>query len=271
MDRQNDDSMMVSIKEFAEFVGVKQSVLRYYDEIGLFSPADRGDNSYRYYVLPQIQTIKLIETLRGLNIPLKKIEEIMRSRSPESMVELLTKYEIRLNADLRALQESFALIHTLRTQIQGGVYQDENEITIRFLEESRVSLGPLTDFKPGESYHRVFSNYYRIAQRLRVNLSYPIGGYWDTFDEFLESPSRPKRYYSLDPNGIDIMQAANYLLGYTRGDYGVVNDIPLRLQTYASDHRLKVVGPVYQFFPLNELSVENPHDYLSRISVRIDR
>ena len=260
---------MVSIKEFADYVGVKQSVLRYYDDIGLFSPVERGENNYRYYSLPQIQTIKLIETLRSLNMPLKKIEEIMSSRSPESMMDLLTQYEIKLNDDLRALQESFALIHTLRSHIQSGIPQDENEMSVKFFEQSRLFLGPLTDFEPDETWHRVFSNFYRVARRLRVNLSYPIGGYYDTFDEFLTTPSRPKRFYSLDPNGLDIMQSGYYLTGYTRGDYGVVNDLPDRLADYAKEHRLKVVGPVYQFYPLNEVSIEDPDNYLTNVSIRL--
>ena len=269
MNKKNVSDIMVSIKEFAEYTGVKQSVLRYYDEIGLFRPIERGMNNYRYYSLPQIQTIKLIETLRSLNMPLKKIEDIMKSRNPESMIELLSQYEVQLNNDLRELQESFALINTLRTLMQSGIPKDESEISIRFWEERRIALGPLTDFKPGESYHRVFSNYYRFAREQRVNLSYHIGGYFDTFEEFLANPSQPKRFFSLDPNGIDISLAGNYMIGFTRGDYGVVNDLPKRLETFAREHRIKAKGPVYHVYPLNEVSIENPDRYLARVSIRL--
>ena len=269
MNKQNASDMMVSIKDFAEFTGVKQSVLRYYDEIGLFRPVERGMNNYRYYTLPQIQTIKLIETLRSLNMPLKKIEEVMKTRSPESMIELLSQYEVQLNDELRELQQSFALIHTLRMQIQSGVPQDENEISIKFWEERRIALGPLTDFKPGESYHRVFSNYYRYAREQRVNLSYHIGGYFDTFEEFLANPSRPKRFFSLDPNGLDIRHAGNYLVGFSRGDYGEIDDLPQRLESYVREHRIKAKGPVYHIYPLNEVCIEDPDQYLARVSIRL--
>jgi len=269
MDKSGATEMMVSIKEFAEFVGVRQSVLRYYDDIGLFSPAERGENNYRYYTLPQIQTIKLIETLRSLNMPLKQIEEIMASRDPSTMVDILSEYEIKLHSELRSLQENFSLIHTLRTQIQSGISQDEHEIGVKFIEERRIALGPLTDFLPGESYHRVFSEYYRVARRLRVNLSYHIGGYFDTFEEFLATPSRPKRFFSLDPNGLDLMLPGNYLVGHVKGDYGEVKDLPDRLSAFAKEHKLKAVGPVYHLYPLNEVCIEDPADYLARISVRL--
>lgn len=269
MNKQDGSDHKVSIKEFAEYTGVKQSVLRYYDEIGLFDPAERGENNYRYYALSQIQTIKLIETLRGLNMPLHKIKEIMNFRTPETMVDILSQYEAQLTIDLRALQESFALIHTLRSLIQSGAVLDENEIGISFWEEQRVSLGPLSDFKPGESYHRVYSNYYRHARIHRVNLSYPIGGYFDTFEEFLANPSQPKRFFSLDPNGIDVCPAGNYLSGYTRGDYGVLNNLPQSLDNYIRNRHLKVIGPVYQIYLLSEVCIENPEQYLARVNVRL--
>jgi DNA-binding transcriptional MerR regulator len=266
---KDDDGLLVSVKDFSDFTGVKQSVLRYYDAIGLFKPVARGDNNYRYYSLEQIQTIKLIDTLRGLKVPLKRIEEIMRSRSPETMTEILAQHELELNSELRSLQESFALIHTLRTLMQSFIPQDEEEISIRFLDEWRIALGPLNKFNPGEEYHRVYSNYYRCARNSRVNLSYPIGGYFDTVEEFLKTPSQPKRYFSLDPNGLDIREAGNYIVGYTRGGYGVMNDLPQRIEDYLRENNIAKAGPVYQVYPLNEMCVKEPNDYLQRISIRV--
>jgi DNA-binding transcriptional MerR regulator len=262
-------SSLVSIREFSDFTGVKQSVLRYYDAIGLFQPVERGENNYRYYSLEQIQTIKLIDTLRTLNVPLKTIEEIMESRDPDKMIEILTHHEMELNNELRALQESFALIHMLRTLMQNDIPQDESEISIRFLDERRISLGPPNDFLPGEDYHRVYSNYYRCARNLRVNLSYPIGGYFDTLEEFFKTPSQPKRYFSLDPNGLDHWDAGRYVVGYTRGNYGEMNDLPERIANYLEANHITKAGPIYQVYPLNEVSLRNPNDYLQRISLRI--
>jgi DNA-binding transcriptional MerR regulator len=267
----NNDTMLVSIKDFSDFTGIKQSVLRYYDDIGLFCPAQRGENNYRYYSLTQIQTIKLIDMLRELNIPLKKIEELMENRSPESMVELLIRHEVELTSELRALQESFSLIHNLRTLIQNDVPQDENTFYVKFAEERRISLGPVTDFRPNETHHRAYSNYYRIARNMRVNLGYHIGGYYDTFDEYQAEPGRPKRFFSLDPNGLDVKPAGTYLYGYTRGDYGVSNDLPERMKKYIEDNNIKVLGPVYNVYPLNEVCLKDPDEYLSAVAVRIAR
>ena len=270
MERYGHSSMLVSIKEFSDFTGVKQSMLRYYDEIGLFSPIGRGENNYRYYSLSQIQTIKLIETLRSLKIPLKRIGEVMESRSPETMTDILAHYEVELNNELRKLQESFALIHTLRTFMQSDSPKDDSAIIIRFWEEKHIALGPVNDFRPDEDYHRVFSNYYRIARNLRVNLSYPIGGFFQCFDDFMNTPGQPQRYFCHDPNGLDIKRAGNFIVGFTRGDYGVLNDLPQRIQAFIDENGIKSTGPVYHDYPINEVSVKDPSQYISRVWVQID-
>jgi DNA-binding transcriptional MerR regulator len=271
MKDKNEDAMLVSIKDFSDFTGIKQSVLRYYDDIGLFCPAKRGENNYRYYSLTQIQTIKLIDMLRELDIPLKKIEDLMENRSPASMIELLIRHEVELTAELRSLQESFSLIHNLRTLIQNDIPQDVNSFVVRFADEKRISLGPPTDFLPGETHYRAYSNYYRIARNMRVNLGYHIGGYYDTFEEYMAGPGQPKRFFSLDPNGLDVKPAGTYLYGYTRGDYGVFNDLPQRMKKYIEENNIKVLGPVYNVYPLNEVCLKDPNDYLSALAVRIAR
>ncbi|MDR1013908.1 MAG: MerR family transcriptional regulator [Coriobacteriales bacterium] len=267
----DDGSLLISVKEFSEFTGVKQSVLRYYDAIGLFKPEARGENNYRYYSLSQIQTIKLIDTLRNLKIPLKKIKDIMHARDPESMNEVFTHYELHLTNELKMLQESFSLVHMLRTLIQGSISQDVDEISVRFVEDARLTLGPLTDFRSNESYYRVYSEYYRSARSSGVNLSYPIGGYFDTVEEFQASPSRPKRYFSLDPNGLDVMPAGTYLTAFAQGGYGEMGDLPERIGAYMEENGIARGGPVYQIYMLNEVSVQDPQAYLQRTMIKVDR
>ena len=65
------------------------------------------------------------------------------------------------------------------------------------------------------------------------------------------------------------MQAGNYLTGYAHGGYGDLKDLPQRLEAYAREHRIKCIGPVYHVYPLNEVSVKDPEDYLMRLSIRV--
>ncbi len=69
--------MAYTIKEIADLAGVTTRTLRYYDEIGLLSPADTGDNGYRLYNHESLLQLQQILFYRELDVPLKEIQRIM--------------------------------------------------------------------------------------------------------------------------------------------------------------------------------------------------
>ncbi len=103
----------------------------------------------------------------------------------------------------------------------------------------------------------------------KLNLSYPIGGYWDGAAEFFREPSQPARFFSLDPKGHERKSAGLYLVGYTRGFYGQMGDLPERLAAYAKKNSLIWNGPVYVIYLFDELSVTDPEQYLLRVSISV--
>jgi DNA-binding transcriptional MerR regulator len=86
---------LLSIKDFSQLTGIKQSTLRYYDDLGLFSPAKRGENGYRYYSPQQIITINSINLLNELDMSIREISEIQKNRSPELLFHVLSEKEDR--------------------------------------------------------------------------------------------------------------------------------------------------------------------------------
>ena len=61
--------MKYSIKEIADLAGVSTRTLRYYDEIGLLTPASIGENGYRYYDYGNVLQLQQIMFYRELEIP----------------------------------------------------------------------------------------------------------------------------------------------------------------------------------------------------------
>lgn len=69
-----------TIGETAALLGVTTQTLRYYDKIGLLSPAYCDENTgYRYYVYKQFHYIDRIKYLQGFGMQLKDIKEIIHS------------------------------------------------------------------------------------------------------------------------------------------------------------------------------------------------
>jgi DNA-binding transcriptional MerR regulator len=260
---------LLSIKEFAEFTGITQSALRYYDEIGLFAPVKRGDNGYRYYSPQQIVTVNLINVLNDLYTTLKEISELEQNRTPESILQLLIKQENKFDSEMRRLQAAYSITHVFRSLIQEGISANEDEITEREADELPIALGPVNDFGDNHIFYETFIRYCQFAKKVRVNLSYPIGGYFETFGDFLGESSQPTRFFSIDPAGQEKKAAGRYLYAYTRGYYGDMGDSAQRLQAYAEEHNLAFSGPLYVIYLHDEISVKDTSRYLAQVSVKV--
>lgn len=260
---------LLSIKEFSEFTGIKQSALRYYDEIGLFSPTLRGENGYRYYSCQQIITVNLINVLASLDIPRKKITELERSRTPERILELFSDQEGKLNEQLRQISDSYSVINTFRKLIEEGLNADTGIIQRCQAICLPITLGPPNQFDENEQFYQPFVNYCDYAKEHGVNLSYPIGGYYKDIDSFAHTPAQPDNFFSLNPLGKDTRPAGDYLVGYTRGYYGDMGDIPQKLYDYAKNNDLVLAGSVYAIYLQDEICLANSDNYLVQISARI--
>jgi len=260
---------LLSIKDFSKFTGIPQSTLRYYDEIGLFSPVLRGDNNYRYYSCPQITTVNLINTLAALDIPRKEIIELANSRTPKSILERFSKQEDLLNEQMRHIYESHSIIHTFRKLIEQGLSANEKEVSICTTDTLPFTMGPKNDFHANEQFYDSFVNHCHYVESIGVSLSYPVGGYYTNLDAYIAMPSQPTNFFSLNPVGKCSKPAGHYLVGYTRGYYGEMGDLPKRLLKYADKHKLSPKGSVYVVYLHDEISMKDC-EYLAQVSVALD-
>ncbi|MCL2030117.1 MAG: MerR family DNA-binding transcriptional regulator [Oscillospiraceae bacterium] len=261
---------LLSIKEFSALTGVRQSTLRHYDEVKLFRPVRRGENGYRYYSAPQTIAIHFIRVLSSLDVPLKKIGEIQTDRTPERMLELLRRQELELNRQLLHLQRAYALILTYGDMIREGLNADEQALSVRRMEELPVVMGPPNDFSSGSFYDSFFNFIGQMADR-KMDAAHPIGGYYESMDAFGSVPGKPGRFFSITPAGRESKAAGEYLVGYARGYYGSLGDLPGRMKAHAEENGLVFAGPVYEMYLHDEISVTEPERYLIQVSAALGR
>ena len=279
----------LSIKEFARFSRVEQTTLRYWDDIGLFSPSKRDPvNNYRYYSVSQIFAVKFIAVLSDLNVPLKAIANFEQDRNPERIIELISERERHLGSELLRIQEQFTILHTRRRLIEEGT-RVTKEFDLTFSEEERKDvefsksavtvteepeipyiIGPRNNFQESGEFYESFNNFCTSANSLRIKLSLPIAGRHDRLENFMKMPGGPDNFISLDPRGNMFSAAGTYLVGYVRGFYGQLANIHEEMAAYARENELKLVGPVYTEYLYDEVCIIEPIDYLAKVSVRID-
>ncbi|MDO5411362.1 MAG: MerR family transcriptional regulator [Lachnospiraceae bacterium] len=102
MNRTNQKHYL-KIGEVAKLNRISTATLRYYDQIGLFSPAHTTESGYRYYSVDQLVDLELIIWMRNNGAPLKDIQEIISNKSLDKVVSIL-------EAEMTALQDQIQLL-----------------------------------------------------------------------------------------------------------------------------------------------------------------
>jgi len=272
MDKKCLGKDFLSIKEFAELAGLSVSALRHYDKVGAFLPEKHGsgfENNYRYYTPTQITTVNMIRVLTEIGISLSSIKELANNRSPEKILKLLHSQKKTVSDRIHILQEAYSVINVYMELLYSGMSAIETDITITEMPETSMFLGDTNDFSNSVSFYSEFIRFCNALRSPRLNLSYPIGGYFDSITEFLNTPSQPTRFFSLDPNGNEKKADGLYLIGYSRGYYGQTNDLPQRMAAYAAKNNLAFKGPVYNIYIFDEISIVEPEQYLLQASVSV--
>ena len=260
----------LSIHDFAKLSGIESSTLRYWDEIGLFSPALRNpENNYRYYSTAQLTALNFVTTLSELEIPLKTIGELRNERDPENLLRLLEKHERQMDMQMRNLRRRYSIIHARQEMIRYGMRVDDAQISVLYRENKAIILWPRNIYKEGDTFLEPLTSVVRHADDYFIDLSLPVGGYYDNMTSFIKNPAHPDHFLSVDPTGNHARHAGDYLIGFAKGYYAEVGDLPERMEAYAQENSLNLTGPVYLFYLHDEISSQDPSQYLAEACVAV--
>ena len=262
----------LSIQEFSKLSGIESSTLRYWDEIGLFTPLKRNpENNYRYYSTVQLLALNFVTTLSELEIPLKTIAELRDERDPDDLLDLLEKQEKIMDMEMRTLRRRYSIIHARRELINMGVKIDETEIAVCQREDTPMYLWPRNEYQEGDSFIQPLAGYVNWTTDNHINLGFPVGGYYDNIDTFKKAPDKPSNFISIDPVGTYTQKAGDYLVGYVRGYYGELGDLPDRMISFAEENSINITGPVYTIYLFDEFCTKDPSQYLAQTSVAVTK
>ncbi len=107
---------LMSIGEAASQSGVPPKTIRYYEEIGLITPAERLENRYRAYDDNDVQTLRFIQRARSLGFSLKEVAALLslyrdRRRASRDVKRLALAHVAELDrkiAEMKAIRNTIA-------------------------------------------------------------------------------------------------------------------------------------------------------------------
>ena len=110
-----------AIGEVAALCDVSIKTLRYYDKIGLLTPAYRKDDSnYRYYTHEQLLTVFIIRKLRVLGVPIKEIQRVVTAKGSTEMRECIEKRLTEITKERDALTQQYETGQQLLDRLSKG-------------------------------------------------------------------------------------------------------------------------------------------------------
>jgi len=97
---------LLKIGEFARLAGTNLRTLRYYEELGLLSPASRSAGGFRYYREAEVHRVQMIRDLQELGLQLETIRDLIQTRQEhESRPQFLSRVRRALEEHSRMLSE----------------------------------------------------------------------------------------------------------------------------------------------------------------------
>lgn len=129
--------MEYTVNKLARLAGISARTLRYYDELGLLSPARISSNGYRIYGQKEIDRLQQILFYRELDVPLGKIRDILAAEDFDSLSAL--------EGHLAALLSKRKRLDLLIANVEKTIRAKKGEIMVSDREKFEGFLKKLVD------------------------------------------------------------------------------------------------------------------------------
>lgn len=96
-----DMSTSLLISELAARSGFPASTLRYYERVGLLTPADRSPAGYRLYAVADLDRLRFIHQAKSLGLPLSDITRLVAAWNDEPCSTVRTELHTLLQEKSR--------------------------------------------------------------------------------------------------------------------------------------------------------------------------
>lgn len=165
---------MFRIGEISSLFNIPQQTLRYYDKIGLFSPAyTNPETGYRYYTLIQLQQLHHIKTLKNIDLSISDINKFDSSDwNLDKLEELLSTQVDHINQTIeelnilkKGIQSRMELYSKLKARSKNKIVM--HEIKDRFIYSKPINV--ITKVEQEMEYYRSFISLANPIDYINVN------------------------------------------------------------------------------------------------------
>ena len=136
------NNIKLTTAQFAKLHKINKRTLHYYDNIGLFSPSEKGDNGYRYYDVSQSVTFEYIRMLKEMNMSIEEIADYCKNPSADRFLKIADTKEAELDLEIQRLKRTKKILKTKKDQLRLCEDLQKQEIRIEEYKAEKISVLP---------------------------------------------------------------------------------------------------------------------------------
>lgn len=107
-----------TIGQISKIIDLPTKTIRFYEEVGIISPAKRADNRYRMYPRAAIEELSLIKNARDLGLPLSEIKKLMRGCEKETCNHTMQQVNKSIDDYMDILEKKIKQFIVLQNKLQ---------------------------------------------------------------------------------------------------------------------------------------------------------
>lgn len=271
------DSLRLGVAQMADFFGMDAQTLRFYDRQGVFSPAGRSANGYRFYTMHQVPRLLSLLQLRGMDLPLARAREMVAETDLSANLDRWADHERILRARSARLALQARGIARLLAMAEEGTRRAGE---VEEVELPAACASPVATFEPGKAtqaprFVARTGRFLLAAQEAataalprfgaRVSRARLEAGDCDPPDELLvvwDGPEPPPGAGTLD---LRTFPAGRYLSCFYRGPYSGIAARYRELLAAAAGRGLDVAGDALEINHVDDFLVADEDLFVTRI------
>lgn len=164
---------MITVNEIAKLTGISKRTIRYYDQIGLLTPAEINESGYRLYDNESLKTLRQILFFKELDFSLKDIKSILNSKNFNEKVAL----ERHKKLLLLKIDNLNNIVNIINKILKGENNMEFNEFDMSDIQKAQI--------KYSDEVKKLWGNTdaYKESQRKTSNYSNED---WDRINEDIQ-------------------------------------------------------------------------------------
>ncbi|MCY8491166.1 MerR family transcriptional regulator [Bacillus atrophaeus] len=258
--------------EFAKLCHVKKQTLFHYDEIGLFSPEIKKENGYRYYSYNQFELFQVIGLFKEVGVPLKRIKQLLKGKTPEDIVALLKEKSFEIENKIKKFKHLQTIIQTKVKLTEQALETDFSSVSFQYLDEEKFMISRNTLNLPERKYIAAISELIRYVQLHELDEGYPVGGIFAREQILKKDFYNYSHFYIKVQEGIEkinyhVRPKGLYAVGYQKGDEA--EDAYRRIIQFIEKNRMRMGEYAYEEYMLDEVVVDGLENQITKILLQV--